>query len=69
MAAWKDGRKEKNIDFRKRKKHQFVVPLIYAFIDWFLYVPWLGMEPATLAYPDDAVTNEATQPGPYLHFL
>ena len=27
---------------RERKKHQFVVPLIYAFIGCFLYVPRLG---------------------------
>ena len=25
-----------------REKHQFVVPLIYAFTGWFLYVLWLG---------------------------
>ena len=38
-----------------------VVPLIYAFICWFLYVPWLG--DWTWAYWDDALTNWATQPG------
>ena len=31
-----------------REKHQFVVSLSYAFIGWFLYVPWLGIEPTTL---------------------
>ena len=29
-----------------------------------LYVPWLGMEPQTLACQDDALTNWDTQPGP-----
>ena len=24
----------------EREKHQYVVPLIYAFIGWFLYMPW-----------------------------
>ena len=43
-------------DFRERgrqerKKHQFVVTLIYASIGCFLY------EPATLVYQDDALTN------------
>ena len=33
------------------------------FIDWSLYVPWLGTEPATLAYQDNALSNWATQPG------
>ena len=45
-----------------RQRHQFVVPLIYAFIGWFLYVPWPGIKPATLACQDDAPTNWATQP-------
>ena len=48
---------------RERERHQFVVPLIYSFIGWFLYVPWLGIEPATLVYWDDALTNWATCPG------
>ena len=48
---------------REREKHQFVVPHIYAFIGWFLYVPWLGIEPATLAYWDDAPTNWASGQG------
>ena len=42
---------KKNLDFRERKgeggkegerermNHQFVIPLIYAFIGWFLFVP------------------------------
>ena len=38
------------IDLRKREKHQFAVPLIYTLIGWFLYVPWPGIKPATLAY-------------------
>ena len=31
--------------------------LIYAFMGCFLYVPWWGIEPTTLAYQDDALTN------------
>ena len=52
------------IDFRERKEewerererktgrgeHRFVVPLIYSFTDWFLYVSWLGIKSAALAY-------------------
>ena len=38
---------------------------IYAFIGWFYYVSWLGVEPATLVY-----TNWATWPGPpFINFL
>ena len=47
------------------ERHRFVGPLIYAFIGWFLYVPWLGIEPATLGYGDDSLTNWATWPGPF----
>ena len=36
----------------EREKHRPVVPLIYALIGWFLYVPWLGIKPATLAHQD-----------------
>ena len=46
-----------------REEHQFVVPLIYAFFGWFLYMPWPGIKPTTLAYRDDALTNGATRPG------
>ena len=28
-----------------RERHWFAVPLIYVFIGWLLYVPWLGIEP------------------------
>ena len=27
----------------KWDKYRFVAPLLYAFIGWFMYVPWLGM--------------------------
>ena len=54
---------KKNLE---RKKHQFVVPLIYAFISWFLYVPWPGIKTAPLVYYDDALTNWATGQGMYL---
>ena len=43
--------------WEKERDHRFVVPLIYAFIGWLLYVPWLGIEPATLVYSDNALTN------------
>ena len=49
---------------REREKHQFVVPLTSAFIGWFLYEPWLGIEPAILVYQDYALTNWAAWPGP-----
>ena len=49
--------------WERERKHQFVVPLIYAFISWFLYVPWWEMEPATLVYWDDALTNWAISLG------
>ena len=58
--------------FLKRKeskgeieKHWLMVPLIYAFIGWFFHVPWLGIEPSTLVYRDDALTNWATGPQPF----
>ena len=34
----------------------------YTFIGCFLYVPWLEIEPTTLAYQKDALTNWATWP-------
>ena len=37
-------------------------PTIYALIGWFLYVPWPGIKPTTLAYGDDALTTWAIQP-------
>lgn len=44
-----------------REKYWFAVPLIYIFISWSLRVPWPRIEPATLAYPDDALTNWISQ--------
>ena len=44
-----------------RETHWFIVPLIDAFIGCFFYVPWLGIEPTTLVYRDDALTNWATK--------
>ena len=50
------------IDFREtvegrgRERNNDLL-LIYAFIGCFLYVPRLGIEPVTLAYWDDALTN------------
>ena len=50
--------KKKIFIFRQRKeeteKFQYLVPLTYAFIGCFLYVPCLGIEPTTLEYWDDA---------------
>ena len=51
------------IFFWERKRDWFVVPLIFAFIRWFLYVPWTGIESTTLTYQDDALPNWAAQPG------
>ena len=56
-------REEERREGGARKEHQFV-PLIYACISWFLYVPWPGIKPATLLYWDDALTTWATQLGP-----
>ena len=47
---------------RERGQHLLVIPLIYAFTDWFLYVPWPAIKPMTLANGDDALTNWATWP-------
>ena len=42
-----------------RERERFLVPLIYVFTRWFLYVPWLGIKlHTTLGYRDNAVTNE-----------
>ena len=49
---------------KEKEKYWFVVPLFYAFIGCFLYVHWLGIEPATLAYLDVALTNWATRSRP-----
>ena len=48
---------------REREEHQFVVPLIYAFMG----CPDRGSNP--LVYQDDAVTKWATQPGLLWLFL
>ena len=46
---------------REREKHWPVVPPIYGFIGWFLYMPWPGIKPTALAYWDDALTSWATR--------
>ena len=53
---------------RQSERPRFVVPLIYAFLGWFLYLLWLGIECATLAYQNNTLTNWATLPG-LNHFL
>ena len=47
----------------RRESHQSVVPPIHTFIGCPLCVPWLDIEPTTLAYQGDALTNWATWPG------
>ena len=42
-----------------REKCWFVVPLICAFIAWSLYVPWPGIQPATLTCQDNVLTDWA----------
>ena len=49
---------------KEERETSIVVPLIYAFIGWFLFVPWLVTEPTTLLYEDNALTNWAILPGP-----
>ena len=58
FTYWFDRERERE---RERERDQFVVLLIYAFIGWFLYVPWWGIEPTTLAYGDNTLTTWATQ--------
>ena len=45
------------------ERDQFVVPPIHALTGWFFYVPWPGIEPTTLVYRDNGLTNWATWPG------
>lgn len=49
---------------REGKRDQFV-PIIYTFSGWFLYVLWPGIEPTTLEYRDDDISNWAMGPGPF----
>ena len=52
------------VAFREREGNiDFVAPPIQAFIGCFLDVSRPGMEPATLAYQDFAITNCTNQPG------
>ena len=55
--------KEGENDREREKKHQFVAPLIYAFIACFLYVPLLGIE-SSMGLLDKTLTNWAMWPGP-----
>ena len=52
-----------------REMHWFVVSLIYAVIGCFLYVTWLEIEPRTLTYWQDALTNELPDQGIQYSFL
>ena len=53
----------------QREKHHFVFPPFYAFIGWFLPVPWPGFEPSILVYWEEMLTNWDTWPQPPFHFL
>ena len=57
------GRERKTERERERKKHWYAVPLIYVLIGCFFYVPRWGIEPTTLAYSDNVLTNWPTWPG------
>ena len=47
-----------SFDNREREREiNLLSHLFYAFIGYFLYVPWLRIEPTTLAYQDIALTN------------
>ena len=52
-----------------RQTHWFVVPLIYAFIGWFLHVPWPKIKSAMLVYWDNFLSNWATWPRPLAIFF
>ena len=56
--------REREGEKERRKRHLFVVPLIYAFSGWFLNVPWPGIGPAALDCWDNTLNNWATQPAP-----
>ena len=45
-----------NLLIWERQKHLFVVPLIYAFIGWFLYVLWPGIQLTTFVHQKDTLT-------------
>ena len=53
----------------REKNTNFVVPVVHAFTGWFLYVPWLGIEPTTLASQDNAPNSWATQAGLSQHLV
>ena len=69
IAFWRERKKRQGVAGVEREKHWSVVPRIYMFIGWFLYVPWPGIRLTTLMYLDDALTNPSTRPGPQLWFL
>lgn len=54
--------------FRERGKEcererNIILPDIYAFIGWLLYLAWPEIQPTTLAYWDYVLTNWTTRPG------
>ena len=59
LLIWKRQRERKGGE-REREAHQFCCSTCWCIHS---YVPWLGIEPAILEYPDDALTNWATHPG------
>ena len=50
----------------RERDHSLSVSLTYTFIGWFLYVPWPGIEPATMVYWEDAPTELPGQGDPSL---
>ena len=68
MIGWfsreREGREGGSEDGGGGERDHFVVPLTYAFIGWCLHVPWPGIEPSTLAYWDNTLTNQVTLPRP-----
>ena len=56
--------RERETEREKERNNRYVVPLLYSFIGWFLYVPWPGIEPTTLVYLDNTLPGQGLQ----LHF-
>ena len=48
------------LEGKGEKETSICFPLIYTFIGCFLYVPWPGIEPASVVYSDNALTNWTT---------
>lgn len=64
LLIWNSWREREEGKEAVREKHQFVVPFVYAFTGYFLYVPQLKIKPTTLAYGGNTLTSWATPPEP-----